>query len=105
MKRVAVVVPVRPSAYDTVRVLVADGPPFDLRHSGIDRHEVFVTEHEAVFVFEGANPREAVEQLLADPGVWRAAAAWRDCVRGRPRIADVGFAWEREPVPLHVPGL
>ena len=105
MKRVAVIVPLKPGGRETAKLLVADGPPFALEETGIDRHEVFVTDDEVVFVFEGPNPRVAVEQLLGDADVWRAAVAWRSCAAGRPRVADEAFAWERPPRPMHVPGL
>ncbi|MEZ5102698.1 MAG: hypothetical protein R3C15_23460 [Thermoleophilia bacterium] len=97
MSAVAVVCPLRPGAAETARVLVAEGPPFDLAGAGIVRHVVFVGEQEAVFVFEGAEARGAVERLATNPGVWRAAAAWRDLLAGRPRLLDASFAWPGGP--------
>jgi hypothetical protein len=105
MKRVLVVAPLREDAQTTVRLLIQDGPPFDLTGTGLERHEVFLTDREAVFVFEGDDPRVAVERLLGEATVWRAAVAWRECLAGRPRIAEQAFAWDRPVRPLHVPGL
>lgn len=93
MSAVAVVCPLRPGAAETARVLVAEGPPFDLAGAGIARHLVLVGEEEAVFVFEGPEARGAVERLATSPGVWRAAAAWRDLLAGRPRLLEPAFAW------------
>jgi hypothetical protein len=59
-----------------------------------------------VFVFEGPDARAAVEHLVGDAEVWQAATAWRDCLAGKPRVADIAFAWHKGgPDPLHVPGL
>ena len=95
--RVAVVLPIKPGTRDRAAALVADGPPFDPEGAGLDRHHVFVTDHEAVFVFDGADARRAVERLIRDPSVWKAAVAWRECLAGRPRLATEEFAWTRSP--------
>jgi len=105
MKRVAVVVPLRAGAHVTAKVLVEQGPPVDLEDTGLDRHEVFLTEHEAIFLFEGADPRRAVERMVGDAAVWRAGVAWRECLGGKPRLVEPAFVWAREAEPLHVPGL
>jgi hypothetical protein len=94
---VAVVLPIKPGTRDRATSLVADGPPFDPAAAGLDRHYVFVTDHEAVFVFDGADARRAVERLIRDPGVWKAAVAWRECLAGRPRLATEEFVWTRSP--------
>jgi hypothetical protein len=41
----------------------------------------------------GLTVRNAVRQLARDARFWKAAAAWRDCVAGRPRIADEAYSW------------
>jgi len=96
MSRVAVVVPLRPGAYETAARLVDAGPPFKVDESPLDGHCVYLTEREALFVFEGANAREVVEQILGEASVWEAATAWRDLLAGKPRVADIVFAWRRE---------
>jgi hypothetical protein len=96
MSRVVVVLPLREGSQETARLLIADGPPFDLGASALVKHEVYVTEREAIFVFEGADPRAEVDRLVGDPSVWRAAAAWRECLAGRPRIADEAFTWSQD---------
>jgi hypothetical protein len=95
--RVAVVLPIKPGTRDRAAALVADGPPFDPKAAGLDRHYVFVTDHEVVFVFDGADAQRAVERLIRDPSVWKAAVAWRECLAGRPRLATEEFAWTRSP--------
>ena len=96
--RIVVVVPVKESAREHVRALVAKGPPFDLPSSGLDAHHVFLTEREAIFVFEAAD-RSALETLAANVDVWAAADAWRECVAGEPRLAEDAYSWTRSDVP------
>jgi len=96
MSRIAVVVPLRPGAYEEAARLVDAGPPFPPAESPLDGHCVYLTEREALFVFEGPNAREVVEQILGEASVWEAATAWRGLLDGKPRVADIVFAWRRE---------
>jgi hypothetical protein len=96
MSRVAVVVPLRPGAYETAARLVEEGPPFTLSDSPLDGHCVFLTEREALFVFEGPEARRVIEQILGEASVWEAATAWRDLLDGKPRVAEIAFAWRRD---------
>lgn len=91
--RVAVAVPIKAGTRERVRELVEAGPPFDGDELGLERHHVFVTEREVIFVFEGEDVRNAVRRLARDARFWKAAAAWRDCIAGRPRIADEAYSW------------
>lgn len=106
MSRVAVVVPLKEGTRPLAELLIEEGPPFDLERSGLEHHEVFLTDREAVFVFEGQDARVAIEQLLGEADVWRAATVWRDCLSGQPLLGAEIFSWDRpQPKPLHVPGL
>jgi hypothetical protein len=96
--RVVVVVPLEESTREHVRALVAKGPPFDLPSSGLDAHHVFLTELEAILVFEAAD-RSALERLVSDVDVWAAAEAWEEYVDGPPRIAENAYSWARSDVP------
>jgi hypothetical protein len=96
--RVVVVVPVKESAREQVRALVAKGPPFDFPSSGVDAHHVFLTDREAIFVFEAAD-RAALERLSANVDVWAAAEAWREYVAGEPRLGEDAYSWARSDVP------
>jgi len=106
MSRVAVVVPIKPGSYESARMLVEHGPPFRLEDTPLEGHCVYLTEHEAVFVFEGPEARAAVERLVGDSEVWKAATEWRECLAGKPRVAETAFAWRKDgPEPFHVPGM
>jgi hypothetical protein len=95
-RRTVFVVPLRDGSQDAVRDLVAAGPPFDPEEApGLDRHEVFLTANEAVFLFDSPLGAAALEALLTEPELWRAANAWREHLAGPPRIAENVYAWER----------
>ena len=61
----------------------------------LDHHDVYLTDSEVLFVFEGSEVREALSKLVSDPQVWRSAAAWHECIGGRPRIGEVQYSWTR----------
>jgi hypothetical protein len=82
---VAVVVPLKASRVEHARALVREGPPFDPAVR-FERHHVFVSGREAVFVFEGEGVKRAVEQLARVPAVWKAATAWSSVSKGRPAL-------------------
>jgi hypothetical protein len=95
-RRTALVIPFKKSAREAVRGLLESGPPFDPEQiTGLDRHEVFLTSAEAVFVFESKLGAEALEPLLSEPELWKAAAAWREHLAGPPRLAEDVFSWMR----------
>ena len=52
MSRLVVIVPLREGTLEKARSLLAQGPPFDLEATDFDRHEVYLTDHEVVFVYE-----------------------------------------------------
>jgi len=92
-ERVAVVVPLRKGKRDKAERLLDQGPPFDPAKMGLESHEVFLSDDEAVFVFN-APPGFSIQKLLADSRVWASAASWHDVIGGTPRIARPFFAWE-----------
>lgn len=93
--RVLVVVPLKPGVRDRVRELLATGPPFDPEAAGLERHQVFLTDQEAVFLFEA--PDQAIlDRLAKSPRVRWAAVAWREYLGGRMRLAEVAYSWARD---------
>ena len=99
-RRIAVVLPIKPEAHDAVRGLLESGPPFDPEQmTGLDRHEVFLTQQEAIFLFDSQLGADALAQLVTDPELWQAAAAWREHIAGPPRIAEDVYAWARRNEP------
>jgi hypothetical protein len=99
-RHLAVVLPVREESRDAVRELLAAGPPFDPEALGLDRHQVYLTATEAIFIFESRLGADALEPLLRDSELWQSAAAWHDHLSGPPRIAEDVFSWARSDVDL-----
>jgi hypothetical protein len=89
----AVVLPIREDARKQALALLAAGPPFDPSRVGLDRHDVFVTERELVFLFEAVEGTATLERLLSRPELWRAALSWRSVIAGPPRVAELGYSW------------
>jgi hypothetical protein len=101
--RVIVIVPLKPKSHASVSRLLKQGPPFDPGAiEGLDRHQVFLTPDEAVFLFESHLGADALAPLLADPKLWEAVSAWGEYVAGPPRIADEVFSWTRSEAPEDV---
>jgi hypothetical protein len=99
MERVAVVARLRPGAEMPAGKLLAAGPPYDLSASGIERHSVFLSAGEVVFIFEGHEVEWIVDDLIDGPSHYelqRALDDWRSIVDGPPRIAREQFAWDSE---------
>ena len=94
-RRATVVVPLKPGPLEAVRELVRLGPPLDAATTGLERHEVFLTDAVAVFVFEGADVANLAAGLVRSAAAWRAAAAWKDCLAGRPEVAEEAYSWTR----------
>jgi hypothetical protein len=90
-----VVVPIRDGMQGRARELIRKGPPFDLERSPLTRHAIYLTDREAIFVFEGADVESFATQIMRSPAAWRAAVAWERCLAGPPRIADEPYSWTR----------
>jgi hypothetical protein len=94
--RAVLVLPLVEGAQARVAELLRKGPPFDPVEVGLGRHQVFLTEREAVFMFEAESPG-AADRLLSSSRLWAAAAVWKDLVAGPPRLADAAYSWLRAP--------
>jgi hypothetical protein len=97
MERVAIIAHLKEGSEQRAADLVAAGPPFDLADAGIVRHSVYISAHEAVFVFEGHEVEWIVDQLIHEPfhyELQRALEQWREIVDGQPRVARERFGWQ-----------
>jgi hypothetical protein len=94
LRSVAVVVPIKEGAEEAVGDFLAEGPPFDPASLGLVRHRVFVTEREAVFVFESIGGLDSLERILAEPDFWTVLPGWEHVVAGEPRLACPFFDWD-----------
>jgi hypothetical protein len=94
-RKATVVVPLKDGAIERVRALVSQGPPFDPEETPLMRHELLLTPHAAIFVFE-AETDDGLHMLLGQLDVWGAAAVWSELIAAPPRLADVAYTWERD---------
>lgn len=93
----AVVARFDPAQHERVRTLLAAGPPFDPAEAGLERHVVYLSAREAVFVFEGPHVDWEVEELADDvfhPELRELLGEWRELLAEDPRVAHEVFAWE-----------
>lgn len=96
MSRFAVVARLKPDMERRARELVEAGPPFDLASLGIERHQVYLSYGEAVFLFEGSGIEWAIDDEVDRPFRSAVFEAWKPLLDGPPRLAREVFAWERQ---------
>lgn len=92
LEKAAIVVPLKPGSKAEAEALLRDGPPFDPSRLGLAQHEVYLSDDEAIFVFQGL-PSVFTERLAEDDSFWDAATAWTPLIRGRARFADSAYSW------------
>lgn len=98
MERLAIVARLKAGAEPRAAELIVQGPPFDPEANGFERHAIYLSATEVVFLFEAHEVESLVEELIDDPFRWmvsRAIDEWRPLVDGPPRIAREAFFWER----------
>ena len=99
MERLALIAQLKPGSEPRAKELIAKGPPFDPRESGFDRHSIYLSATEVIFVFEAHEVEWLVDSLIDEPFHWMLRDAldeWRPLVEGRPRMAREQFFWERD---------
>lgn len=94
--RVLVRVPVDAEEAVHVRELIRRGPPYELEGMpGLERHEVYVTDRDVLFFFEGTDPGFAIERIVRDARVWSALESWDAYVMGPPSVVEADYTWTR----------
>jgi hypothetical protein len=91
-ERLVLVVPLKADARPKGESLLAKGPPFDPADLGLEHHEVFLTDREILFVFEGL-PGRLLNRSAENETIWNAAEAWEPLVEGSIRFAERVYAW------------
>lgn len=97
MKRIAIVARLRPGAHERAKDILAEGPPFDPEWWAVERHTVFLSPNEVVFVFEGDEVEWRIDDLVGNffsGGVKQAFDQWRGLVEGKPKLAEQAYFWE-----------
>jgi hypothetical protein len=97
MQRLMIVAHLRPESAEKAEALIALGPPFDPQTLGFERHGVFLSGTDVVFLFEGANVERRVDAIVNDPALSTALAPWANLIEWPPRIAHERYTWTRQP--------
>ncbi|HSK15396.1 MAG TPA: hypothetical protein VK915_04430 [Gaiellaceae bacterium] len=95
MKRLAIIAQLKPGAAERAEELVTSGPPFDPRDVGFDRHSVFVSADQVVFVFEGGKLDQLLQTVVKNARQMGAFRKWEPLIEGLPRVAKEAYSWER----------
>jgi len=97
MEQIAVIARLKNGAEPEAAEMLTSGPPFDPEESGFERHTVYLSAGEVVFVFEGHEVEWLAEAIFSEPFRWEVNAAfdrWRELVEGPPRIARPAYVWQ-----------
>jgi len=89
----AVVVPLKPGAREAARTLLAQGSPLDAE---LEPQQVFLTEEEAIFVFESARGADAA---VLRAKLWQ---EWQEHLAAPPRVAESLYSRERAEQPAEL---
>jgi hypothetical protein len=84
-----------------VAALIGYGPSFDAEKAGLDRYHVFLTDREAVFLFE-ADAVDGLRKVVDAAKFSGAAAPWQDLAAGPPRLAEEALSWVRPRVDEYI---
>jgi hypothetical protein len=97
MDRLMILARLNPARRADAERLLRQGPPFDPAELGFQRHSVYLTPSEVVFLFEAPEVEWIVESIVDDPVLSSALAPWGALTDGPPRIAHEHYFWAREP--------
>jgi hypothetical protein len=90
---IAFVLPLVEGRREVARALIEEEPPFDIDALGLARHEVLLTDNEAVFVFETRGELTTLESILSEEDFWLLVRSWEKIAAGKPRIAEIAYSW------------
>jgi hypothetical protein len=99
MERLAIIARLKPDTGTQAAELIATGPPFDPQAEGFERHIIYLSAAEVIFVFEGHEVQFLLDGLIENPFKWMVSEAfdhWRPLIDGPPRIARQKFFWQRD---------
>ena len=95
MQRIAVIAKLKPNTEKRATELIEGGPPFDPDKLGFDRHTVYLSGNQVVFVFEGGRLDHLLHQVVRDPGNLGAFGKWEPLIDGFPTVAREAYSWQR----------
>ena len=92
--RVVVVARLREGARDQATELLAVGPPFEPGALGFERHAVYLSSEEVIFLFEGPSAARRLADTIDDMVTSASFSAWARLLDGTPRIAHEHYFWK-----------
>ena len=95
MQRIAVIAQLKPESEKRATELIEAGPPFDPEQLGFDRHTVFMSGNQVVFVFEGGRLDHLLHGIVRDPDNLKVFGAWEPIIDGFPTVAREAYTWQR----------
>ena len=93
-ERVVVVASLKEGAREDALRLIAAGPPFEPAVHGFERHAVFVSASEVVFLFEGAAVGRRLAELVDDMVTSAFFNGWAPLLAGTPQLAHEFYFWK-----------
>jgi hypothetical protein len=94
--RVVVIARLKEGSRDQAAELISAGPPFDPDALGFERHSVYLSSTEVVFLFEGSAAARRLADVIDDMVTSASFSAWAPLLEGTPRLAHEFYFWQRE---------
>lgn len=95
MQRLAVIAKLKSDAQSRAAQLIEQGPPFNPKDTGFERHSVFLSGDHVVFVFEGGRLDQLLQSVIRNPSAVGTMRDWEPLVEGVPKVAREAYFWER----------
>jgi hypothetical protein len=92
--QIAVIAQIRPGKREALVRLLEQGPPFDLEAEGFERHEVFLGDTDAVFIFTGPGAMSQVERMAGSRALFAEVLKMTGFLSA-PRVLTQTFQWHR----------
>ena len=97
MERFVLAARLRPDGRERAETLLAEHSAFGAQEleSAFDRHAIFLSETEVIFLFEGEGAHEAVRMLFNDPARSTLISHWLPLFDGPLYRVPEAYFWER----------
>jgi hypothetical protein len=98
MDRFVLIAPLKPDARERAEALLAEHSALgaaDLDDAAFERHVIFLSDTEAVFLFEGDGTHESVRAIFNDPVRSTLIGHWLPLFDGPLHQAPEAYLWER----------
>ena len=97
MDRFVLVARLKPGGRQRAKELVAERSAFGAAElaTALDRHAIFLSETEVVFLFEGEGSHASVRAVFNDPAQSSLISHWLPLFDGPLHQAEEAYLWER----------